>query len=96
MHAVLNYIIEYIHAILRHILLTVVRIHMSAATLAPMATAPAVPPRTALLADLFRTSEKVSSSGGGDFAAAEDMVDFKNMFCFASLCLDRGMDGRME
>ena len=37
-------------------ILTVVLIHMRAATLAPMATAPAVPPRTAEAADLFMIS----------------------------------------
>jgi len=41
--------------------LTVVLIHMRAATLAPMATAPAVPPRMADFADLFMISEKVGA-----------------------------------
>ena len=49
---------------LQVIVLTVVRIHMRATTLAPMATAPAVPPRTALFADLFIMSRK--DGGGGD------------------------------
>jgi hypothetical protein len=42
--------------------LTVVRIHMRAATFAPIATAPAVPPRSALAPALFMISEKLKSS----------------------------------
>jgi len=53
---------------------------MSAATLAPMATAPAVPPRTALAADLLRISRKLgcvdSLPGAGAADEAEDdMMD---------------------
>ena len=41
---------------------TVVLIHIKAPTLAPMATAPAVPPRTALADALRKTSPKVCGS----------------------------------
>jgi len=58
---------------------TVVLIHMRQATLAPMAQAPAVPPRTALLAALSITCLKESSSFAGPFfsttaASEDDMV----------------------
>jgi len=42
--------------------LTVVRIHMRAATLAPMAAAPAAPPRTALADALLMISRKDNCS----------------------------------
>ena len=46
------------HGCLHGTLRTVVRIHMRAATLAPMAQAPAIPPRKAEAADLSRISRK--------------------------------------
>ena len=46
--------------------LTVVLIHMRQATLAPMAAAPAVPPRIADLAALFKIS---SMEGGVSFSS---------------------------
>ncbi len=52
--------------------LTVVLIHIRAATLAPIATAPAVPPRMADFADLSIISAKV----GGVFLLSLDMVLF--------------------
>ena len=55
--------------------LTVVLIHMRAATLAPIATAPAVPPRMADFADLFIISENV----GAGFLVSSDMVEL--LFC---------------
>lgn len=48
--------------------LTVVRIHIRAATFAPIASAPAAPPRTADLADFSIISLKVGL-GGSSFAA---------------------------
>ena len=51
--------------------LTVVLIHIRAATLAPIATAPAVPPRMADFADLFIISENV----GAGFFVSSDMVE---------------------
>ena len=58
--------------------LTVVRIHISAPTLAPMATAPAVPPRIALAEALAMISLKV---GGSVLAASlvDDMVSIENL-----------------
>lgn len=52
--------------------LTVVRIHINAPTLANMATAPAVPPRTALAEALFMTSRNVGGSSG--VAVEEDII----------------------
>ena len=57
---------------------TVVRIHIKAATLAPIATAPAVPPRAALLADFCIISLNVTSSfffGGGGRGGEDDDDD---------------------
>lgn len=56
---------------------TVVRIHIKAATLAPIATAPAVPPRAALLADFCIISLNVTSSffGGGGGGGEDDDDD---------------------
>jgi hypothetical protein len=59
--------------------LTVVRIHINAPTLANMATAPAVPPRTALAEALFMTSRNVGGSSG---VAEEDIL-----YCFALRCI---------
>lgn len=53
---------------------TVVRIHMRAATLAPMAIAPAVPPRTADAADFSRISRSEPSFFGGTGGAAAAAV----------------------
>jgi hypothetical protein len=49
---------------------------MSAPTLANMATAPAVPPRTALAAALSMTSLKDGGASAGGAAAEEDMLYF--------------------
>ena len=68
---------------------TVVLIHIKAPTFSPMATAPAVPPRTADLAALSRISPTV---GLGLLSSAPDMI-FVGVILFA--CLFEMKDERL-
>lgn len=62
---------------------TVVRNHINAATLAPIATAPAVPPRTALAADLLMIS---LNDNGWCASFSDDMICYKyKVYCFRYL-----------
>lgn len=63
--------------------LTVVRIHMRQATLAPMAHAPATPPRAADEAALFNTSRKPSV-----FSSVVVLLMFVLFVCIFSIVME--------
>jgi hypothetical protein len=60
---------------------------MSAATLAPIAAAPATPPRSALATDLFNISPMV---GGGFFVSLDDDI----LYCFFYYTSSGRVNGR--
>ena len=61
--------------------LTVVLIHMRQATLAPMAQAPAIPPRNALLDALSKISRNVNSFSFVAVAMVAEKMDSRSQQC---------------